>query len=222
MEQLTFEVMPDWCPSYSPNGKEVLFYSFRDESRDIWVLPAAGGQPRQISYQAADAQYPTWSPDGTRIVFGSNQDGNAENIWTMSVEGGDARQLTNDPSPDEDPIWSPDGEWLVFGSRRDPDGQSRIWRVPSSGGRPEPVTSANGSRPRYSRDGTRIYFRDGERVRVVEHVFADDSENTVADFSGKRGLLGLALATDDHYLYFGWEEDLGDIWVMDVVRDESE
>ena len=72
-------------------------------------------------------------------------------------------------------------------------------------------------------DGSRIYFRDGERLRFVEHVFADGSERTIADFSGKRGALSTkALATDDQYLYFGWIEDLGDIWVMDVVTDESE
>jgi len=222
MEQLTFEVMPDWCPSYSPDGKELLIYSFRDKSRDIWTLPASGGQPKQISHQAGDAQFPMWSPDGMRIAYHSNQGGN-EDIWTMSVEGDDIRQLTNDASPDLFPIWSPEGEWLLFSSRRDPNGQSRIWRVPSNGGTPEPVTDANGTRPRYSLDGSRIYFRDGKRVRFVEHIFADGSEKTVADFSGKRGHLStFALATDDQYLYFGWEEDLGDIWVMDVVRDESE
>ena len=222
MEQLTFEVMPDLCPSYSPDGKDLLIYSFRGESRDVWILPAAGGQPRQISHQAGDAQFPTWSPDGTQIAFGSNEGGNTENIWTMSVEGDDARQLTNDISPDEDPIWSPDGEWLLFGSRRDPNGRSRIWRVPSNGGTPEPVTDANGNRPTYSLDGSRIYFRDGEQLRFVEHVFADGSERTIADFSGKRGVLSLGFTTDDQYLYFGWDEDLGDIWVMDVVTDESE
>ena len=222
MEQLTFEVMPDWCPTYSPDGKELLIYSFRGESRDIWILSATEGQPRKISHQTGDTQFPMWSPDGMRIAYLSNQGGNAD-IWTMSAEGDDIRQLTSDPSPDVFPLWSPDGEWLLFGSRRDPNGQSRIWRVPSDGGTPEPVTDANGTRPRYSLDGSRIYFLDGERVRFVEHVFADGSEKTVADFSGKRGALSLfTLATDDQYLYFGWEEDFGDIWVMDVVTDESE
>ena len=222
MEQLTFEVMPDWCPMYSPDGKELLIYSFRGESRDIWILPATEGQPRQISHQTGDTQFPTWSPDGMRIAYVSNQGGNAD-IWTMSIEGDDIRQLTNDASPDLFPIWSPDGAWLLFGSTRDPNGQHRIWRVPSKGGTAEPVTDANGTRPRYSLDGSRIYFLDDERVRFVEHVFADGSEKIVADFSGKRGVLSfLALATDDEYLYFGWDEDLGDIWVMDVVTDESE
>ena len=42
-------------------------------------------------------------------------------------------------------------------------------------------------------------------------------------FEGRRGsVTGYAYATDDQYLYFTWEEDLGDIWVMDVVTDESE
>ena len=45
----------------------------------------------------------------------------------------------------------------------------------------------------------------------------------MSDFSGKRGNPGVyALATDGQYLYFTWEEDLGDIWVMDVVTDERE
>ena len=222
MEQLTFDVMPNWCPMYSPDGTELLVYSFRGESRDIWIIPATEGLPKQISHQPGDTMSPTWSPDGTRIVFYSNEGGHAD-IWTMSVEGDDVRQITNDASPDEFPIWSPDGEWLLFGSRRDANGQNRIWRVPSNGGTPAPVTDVNGSGPRYSVDGSRIYFRDGERLRFVEHVFADGSERTIADFSGKRGALSTkALATDDQYLYFGWIEDLGDIWVMDVVTDESE
>ena len=42
----------------------------------------------------------------------------------------------------------------------------------------------------------------------------------MTDFEGKRGDLGSwALATDGDYLYFTWQEDIGDIWVMDVVRD---
>lgn len=45
----------------------------------------------------------------------------------------------------------------------------------------------------------------------------------MTDLSGRRGSMGpLALATDGNYLYFTWEDDLGDIWVIDVVTDERE
>ena len=45
------------------------------------------------------------------------------------------------------------------------------------------------------------------------------TERPVTDFRGRRGTLNeFALATDGDYLYFVWEENLGDIWVMDVVQ----
>ncbi len=48
-------------------------------------------------------------------------------------------------------------------------------------------------------------------------------ERRLTDLVGKRGELGiLSLTTDGRYLYFSWEEDTGDIWVMDVVAEESD
>ena len=44
------------------------------------------------------------------------------------------------------------------------------------------------------------------------------TERTIASLEGKPGSLGrFALATDENYLYFTWDENVGDIWVMDVV-----
>jgi len=51
----------------------------------------------------------------------------------------------------------------------------------------------------------------------------DGREYPVADLAGRHGSLGwFSLATDGDYLYYIWEEDLGDIWVMDVVTERSE
>ena len=48
----------------------------------------------------------------------------------------------------------------------------------------------------------------------------DGSERRLTDLVGRRGSLGNAMATDGSRIYFGWKEDLGDIWVMDVVQGE--
>ena len=93
-----------------------------------------------------------------------------------------------------------------------------MFRVPAEGGTPEPLSRANAGQHRWSVGGDAIYFLwpGSDSLSVVSPEGGD--ERVVADLSDKRGKLGdSALATDGEYLYFTWEEDLGDVWVMDVV-----
>jgi Tol biopolymer transport system component len=92
---------------------------------DIWVMPAAGGAPTQLTTDRGTDQWPVWSPDGSRIAFVSNRSGGNYNIWTMSASGGSEVQLTNDPAADAGPAWSPDGSRIAFHSNR--TGRYEIW-----------------------------------------------------------------------------------------------
>lgn len=60
---------------------------------------------------------PRWSPDGTRILFTSNRDGDYE-LYTMRPDGTGVVRLTNEPGNDAHASWSADGEWIVFTSAR--------------------------------------------------------------------------------------------------------
>jgi Tol biopolymer transport system component len=62
----------------------------------------AGGQPGD----SASDGVPAWSPDGTRIAFESERDGNLE-IYVMNADGSGVTRLTNDPASDSTPAWSP-------------------------------------------------------------------------------------------------------------------
>ncbi len=64
--------------------------------------------------------FPSLSPDGRKMAFTSDRDGNLE-IYAMDVDGGGVRRLTDDPGNDEYPTWSPDGQWIAFHSDRDGD-----------------------------------------------------------------------------------------------------
>ena len=55
---------------------------------------------------------------------------------------------------------------------------------------------------------------------IWAHSLTDGTERRVTDFSAKRGNLYNSIETDGEYIYFSWGEDLGDLWVMDVVTDE--
>ena len=60
---------------------------------------------------------PSWSPNGDRIVFTSDRDGDFE-VYTIKIDGTDLQRLTRSPGNDAHTAWSPDGEWIAFASAR--------------------------------------------------------------------------------------------------------
>ena len=93
----------------------------------------------------------------------------------------------------------------------------------AAGGEVEVLTLSRNAR--WSSDGKRVFFagRDDRAGNLWSVTVEDGSERPMTDLASRRGTLGgSCLATDGQYIYFCWGEDLGDIWVMDVVTDESE
>ena len=80
---------------------------------------------------------PCWSPDGSRILFPSDRDGNRE-IYLMNADGSELKNLTNHPATDDHSLWSPDGSKIVFSSER--DGNKEIYLMNSDGSHPFRVT----------------------------------------------------------------------------------
>ncbi len=223
MSRVTVDPTFDWMPSESPDGTEIAFYSLRSGDRDIWVMPAQGGPARVLAPHPAMDRHPSWSPDGREIAYDSNRGGHSD-IWVVPAEGGDARQVTDDASEDIHAVWSPDGDDLIFSSNRE-DGIRRLWRVPAQGGEAVRLSAGPGYSAYWSADGKTLYFGgQNERADNIWALSAEDgTEHPVTDLSGRYGRLEpISLDTDREYLYFIWAEDLGDIWVMDVVTDASE
>jgi len=212
--QLTLDPAPDWSPGWSPDGQTLAFYSYRSGDREIWKMPATGGPATQLTTSRGLDAGSDWSPDGREIAFRSERTGNSE-LWVISADGKQSRQITNDPASDGLPTWSPDGLWLAFNTTR--GGNDAIWRVSSRGGEAERLTTRSGRSPKWSRDGEHIYFETADNYWMVS--VKDRSEKPFTNLVGKRGTLGIMPpAEDGKFLYFPWRDDLGDIWVMDVVQ----
>jgi TolB protein len=88
-EETTWKARPD----FSPDGKRIVYASYLGQQwHQVWVMPASGGDPFPLSYGDFDNVNPRWSPDGTKIAFISNRDGNTS-LWTQEIQGGLRRRL---------------------------------------------------------------------------------------------------------------------------------
>ena len=80
-------------PDFSPDGKRMVYASYLGQAwHQLWVLPAAGGDAFPISYGAFDNVSPRWSPDGSKIAFISNRNGNTS-LWVQTIPGGEQNEI---------------------------------------------------------------------------------------------------------------------------------
>jgi eukaryotic-like serine/threonine-protein kinase len=81
-------------PRFSPDGKSIIFDSRQAQNQsDVFVTPAEGGLPRNLSNHPATDTVPTWSRDGRFIYFHSNRNGSSQ-VWKMRADGSEPRPIT--------------------------------------------------------------------------------------------------------------------------------
>ncbi len=110
----------DRSPDLSPDGSTVVFFHPTETAPiwgDIWVTPVAGGQPRQLTFDASEGGWPTWAPDGQSIVFSSSRGGSLT-LWRVNVAGGTPTALTTGAGEDSEPDVSADGKKLIYSTQR--------------------------------------------------------------------------------------------------------
>jgi TolB protein len=114
---LTNDPANDWGPTWSPDGSTIAFNSDRDAVLAGYLINADGSNLRPIGVLGW-FEYPSFSPDGTKLAFMSHH-GADYDIFVADVATGVLRQLTDVPGGDGWPSWSPDGSTIAFSSHRD-------------------------------------------------------------------------------------------------------
>ena len=154
------------------------YSSTTDYTLDVRNLSSASNIATNLTQNVDNDWAPVWSPDGQRIAFLSNRDGNTE-IYVMAADGSDPTNLTQNAGIDGNPVWSSDGQRIVFESNR--DGDTEVYVMAADGSDPTNLTQNAGDdwAPVWSLDGQRIAFlsnRDGNTEIYV--MAADGSDPT--------------------------------------------
>jgi len=165
-------------PSISPDNKQFVF----EWCENVWIASTKGGEARALQAGTSKDVWPVFAPDGQRIVFQSDRDGNGK-LFELNLASGKTRQLTFHSEGTLPCGWTKDGSALLSIVTRDQGSgkfADRIALIPARERGPEKILfDTAGSEPALSPDGTRVLFtieghelyRKGARGSNASHVW---------------------------------------------------
>ena len=188
----------DERPDISPDGSRVVYSTFRHSTGMLWnrvhsyeiaTAKPDGSDVKRLTRNEYDDRSPVWSPDGRRIAFVSDRDGNSRDIYTMNSDGSDVRRIAPSSGGSPKLVWSPDGRHIAFRQfdrgEWDAESDSYIGTVyfvaivgsDGSGFRRIMESASPISEPAWSQDGQRMAFITTEDKMLTLHIVDADGPN---------------------------------------------
>jgi len=172
-------------PVWSPDGKSIAFFGYRDGTYDLWGMAPDGTHFHKGTWGPFDDREPVFSHDGNKVAFSSDRGnplGSNYNIWVVNLRTEEFKQLTTNPAEDYMPTWSPDDSEIAFASTR--DGGTGLWAVRVADGHERKILTATGrvDAPSWSPGGKIVYHSDadGQSRLEVDGKPLTGSENAFA------------------------------------------
>jgi TolB protein len=183
-KQLTKHNSLALAPSWSPDGKNLVFTSYLRGTPALYLLTPQEGYLKLLWDKGGVNSSGSISPDGSTVAFASSQDGNVD-IYTIPIEGGEAQRLTTARGIDTQPAWAPNGRQIAFTSTR--SGNPQIYLMDSDGSNVRRLSFGGlfHDEPTWAYDGTRIACttRD-EGTFQIATIDAVTNERTVIPAPG--------------------------------------
>jgi len=175
------------------HGNTVVFV----HGEDIWSAPATGGVATRLTIHDGAEQFPKFSPDGKKIAFTGEYDGNSD-VYVMDVHGGGITRVTYHPFDDKVVGWHPIKNKIMFRSfRYSNNGYNRLFLISPDGTGLEVLILHEAGQGSFSADGKKIAFnkvsrerrtwkryRGGTAQEVYLYDFETDEELNLTNFRG--------------------------------------
>ncbi len=227
----TFESLHIMRPglSWSPDGTEIAFSAKAGSEDVIYIADAEHGNIVKTLHPGLDAVYaPSFSPDGSSIVFDGLKDGMAD-IYLININSGELDRLTRDVYDDRNPVFSPLGDEIVFASDRQNEsdsiwhyGQYALYKMSLADRDLIQITEreTHVGRAAFSNDGEKIVFASNRQGVNNLYVLELDSLIMYRLSNVFGNIANPTLSANDQKLSFAGYEDGG--WDVYVMRDPFE
>ncbi|HYD14135.1 MAG TPA: amidohydrolase family protein [Allosphingosinicella sp.] len=188
----------------SPDGRRVVFETLGR----LYLTDTAGGTPRQVTPPDGDFQlFPSWSRDGSRIVFVSWNDRRLGEVRTVNADGSNMRTVTQNPGHYRRPRFSPDGALIVYEAGGSQGLTSNRWsaetgifRIPVNGGAATRIL-ADGGNPQFGSASDRLFVEVNEQQKL-KLVSVDLNGGNRRDHAQGEMVTGYELSPDGRTLAF--------------------
>lgn len=164
-------------PDFAPNGREIIFTSYKRSNPDLYRRALSSTAEIPLSNRKGLNITGSWSPDGNKIALALSKDGDSE-IYTIAKDGSNPVRLTVSSALEVYPAWSPDGKQIAFVSDR--LGKPQVFIMDANGSHPRRLTTSGSYNvnPRWSPKGDRIVYSRSQGGFQIYSIRPDGSEDT--------------------------------------------
>jgi TolB protein len=205
------------APRWSPDGRRLIFTSYRNGFPDIYVLDLATRSPTLLVSVQGTNTGGRFSPDGGRVAMVLSGEGNSE-IYVSNAQGRMISRLTRTPAIKAGPCWSPDGTRLVFTSEPGPQLYLMSAAVGSMPQRLPTNISGYCAEPDWCRwDPNKLAFTTavGRRYQVAVYNFSTRQAEVVSA-AALDAIEPCWLADGRHLIYTAREANQRSLWILDT------